>query len=110
MNVLVLNGPNLNLLGTREPEIYGSETLADIKAQMAAAHPDVQLEFRRGLYFFEDSAMVVSIKFVFDETRGRGQDLVARVQHGFQGHIQRSGSTTGHQDILVTNRDLLFFG
>lgn len=37
MHVLVLHGPNLNLVGTREPEIYGHETLADIDAALHAA-------------------------------------------------------------------------
>ncbi len=35
MNVLVIHGPNLNLLGTREPETYGSRSLADIDARIA---------------------------------------------------------------------------
>lgn len=47
--VYLLNGPNLNLLGAREPAIYGSETLADLRARSdnAAAAKGLKLEFRQ---------------------------------------------------------------
>ena len=45
MNLLVLNGPNLNLLGTREPDTYGRATLADLEAALREAFPSVGFTF-----------------------------------------------------------------
>ena len=45
--VFVLNGPNLNLLGTREPDVYGATTLADLRADLQRRFPEVALRFEQ---------------------------------------------------------------
>ncbi|HKZ71389.1 MAG TPA: type II 3-dehydroquinate dehydratase, partial [Anaerolineales bacterium] len=44
--ILIIHGPNLNLLGTREPQVYGSTTLADIDAALKAEGEKLGLEVR----------------------------------------------------------------
>jgi 3-dehydroquinate dehydratase-2 len=45
MKIIIINGPNLNLLGKREPEIYGSETFEDIFKSLQAKFSTVDLEY-----------------------------------------------------------------
>ena len=46
MNILVLNGPNLNLLGTREPEVYGTDTLKDIEENLKSISKNHNVNIR----------------------------------------------------------------
>jgi 3-dehydroquinate dehydratase-2 len=45
MKILIINGPNLNLLGVREPSVYGNQTFEEYFKTLQSSHPQVQLEY-----------------------------------------------------------------
>ena len=45
MKILIINGPNLNLLGQREPGIYGSESFESYLPQLRAKYPDIEIDY-----------------------------------------------------------------
>ncbi|HEX9858513.1 MAG TPA: type II 3-dehydroquinate dehydratase [Paracoccaceae bacterium] len=69
--IYILNGPNLNLLGLRQPEIYGRETLADVEAACAALAVDLGLSIR-----FHQSNHEGQIIDWIHEARGQGAGIV----------------------------------
>lgn len=85
MRVLVLNGPNLNLLGTREPEVYGRESLADVE--------DTVRKAARGL----------KVQVDFYQTNSEG-DLVEQVQAcrgAYDGIVLNPGGLTHYSVALL---------
>jgi 3-dehydroquinate dehydratase-2 len=69
--IYVLNGPNLNMLGVREPAIYGSETLADVKVrcEKAAKSHDLKIDFRQ-------SNIEGELVNWIQEARGQAQGII----------------------------------
>ena len=67
-SILLLNGPNLNLLGTRQPDIYGSETLADVEALCRALAGELGLT----LLFRQSNAEHQLIEWIQEARDGTG--------------------------------------
>ncbi|MCI5049706.1 MAG: type II 3-dehydroquinate dehydratase [Rickettsiales bacterium] len=83
-SVLILNGPNLNLLGTREPEIYGSTTLEDIKQSC------------------QRKAQSLSITLGFEQSNHEGElvDFIQSVREHYDGLIINAGAFT-HTSVAL---------
>lgn len=82
--VLVINGPNLNLLGVRQPEIYGADTLADIESECSAK--------ARGL----------GLEIEFFQSNGEG-DIVTAIQNarGRFGAIVINPAAYSHTSVAI---------
>lgn len=88
MRIAVLNGPNLNLLGTREPELYGHETLGDIERRLTGI------------------ARELGVDIEFAQRNGEGEliDLVHAMRGRVQGALVNAGAYS-HTSIAL--RDAL---
>lgn len=47
MRIVIINGPNLNLLGRREPTIYGTKSMEQVLVDIQRAHPDIYMDYRQ---------------------------------------------------------------
>lgn len=82
--ILVLNGPNLNMLGTREPDVYGAETLDDIEAKCRVRATDLGL----------------SVEFRQSNTEGQLVDWVQEARGQFDILIVNAGAYT-HTSVAL---------
>ena len=78
MNILVINGPNLNLLGTREPEVYGHETLEEL------------------MMWLENTPEAINHEFKFYQSNHEGEiiDILHDERHWAQGILLNAGAYT----------------
>lgn len=67
MKIAIINGPNLNLLGKREPEIYGSKSFEDFFIELKQRFPDVEFEYFQSNH---EGALIDKMQSLNDITNG----------------------------------------
>jgi 3-dehydroquinate dehydratase-2 len=66
MNIIIINGPNLNLLGKREPEVYGSKTFESYFEELKANYPNVSLNYYQSNIEGELIGKIQEVGFTYD--------------------------------------------
>lgn len=66
MKIIIINGPNLNLLGKREPDVYGNQTFEDFFSELQSKFKDVQLEYYQSNIEGELIEKIQEVGFSYD--------------------------------------------
>ena len=66
MRVIIINGPNLNLLGKREPEVYGNETFEDYLTYLKEKFPNINLDYFQSNVEGELISKIQEVGFTYD--------------------------------------------
>jgi len=66
MRIIIINGPNLNLLGKREPDVYGNQTFEDYFVHLQQNYPDIELTYFQSNIEGEIIDKIQEVGFLFD--------------------------------------------
>ena len=66
MRIIIINGPNLNLLGKREPDVYGNQTFEDYFVHLQQNYPDIDLTYYQSNIEGEIIDKIQEVGFLFD--------------------------------------------
>ncbi len=66
MNIIIINGPNLNLLGKREPEVYGNETFESYLEKLQLQFPNISLDYFQSNIEGEIITKIQEVGFTYD--------------------------------------------
>ena len=99
MKILVLNGPNLNLLGRREPEIYGTMSLDDLNRSIGSFASE-QLDPGRKLDPKRDVADAIELSFLQSNHEGQLIDIIQNAPGMYDGIVYNPGAHTHYSYAL----------
>ncbi|GAA4042778.1 type II 3-dehydroquinate dehydratase [Flavobacterium chungnamense] len=123
MKIIIINGPNLNLLGKREPEVYGNETFEEYFNQLKYKYPSIDLSYYQSNIEGELISKIQEVGFSYDgiilnaaaythTSIGIGDALKAITSPSIEVHISNTFSreTFRHQSFISPNAKGVIIG